>query len=193
MAGLVWRPGVRREGDCRIRGIEGVDDSFELFYGVSRAAGWPSDACCRMDPEWPKDIALSDSPDGALVVVISGRVRSMLDELRVNNCELLPITIRNHKQRVAARDYFIVNPLDICECIDTKRSGAKWNTLNPSVLYGCTALVIRWESVPEHYAIFRLKHWPNVVVVRQRVADTLMAAGFSGLNFIDPIQYTGLV
>ncbi|AKT40381.1 imm11 family protein [Chondromyces crocatus] len=192
MSFLLWRPGSATDGICKILEVEGVEKSFELDDGAPRAAGWPADAHCRMDPDWPKDIALADSLLGASLVVISGRVKKALDEAQLTNVELLPIEIINHKGRVASEDYFILNPTEICDCIDKDASNVEWNDLDPDSICGCDALILDAAAVPETLAVFRLKHWKNQIVIRRELAEKLRAQGLTGLSFLEPEDYMGI-
>src|SRR5688572_14376658 len=115
MVALVWRPGIRRDGDARLREIDGIEDDYQLRYGISRAAGWPDDAYCVFDWDFPKDIALSDSPGGTGVILASPRLTEALLAKDLHNVELLPVTIINHKGRVAARHYHVVHPLEVID------------------------------------------------------------------------------
>jgi hypothetical protein len=193
MPALVWRPGIKREGDCRLRHLAGVEDAFELRYGISRAAGWPDDAHCEFDPDYPKDVALSDSPDGAGVILASGRLKDALVAQGARNTELLPVTLINHKGRVAARDYHIVHPLEIVDCIDLAASAAEWNAIDDDVLTACAQLVLKPQAIPDDLLLFRPRFWPKLVLIRRRLADHLLGQGFTGLRFIEPADYTGLI
>jgi hypothetical protein len=188
----IWGPGLQEDGVCTILEVSGVEDSFELDEGVSRAHDWPDDAYCSMDPDYPKDVALEDSLYGAGALVVSGRVKQALEGAGVNNVEFLPLRIVNHKGRIASKDYFIVNPLDVCDCIDIARSVVKWNAIDPDSICGCKALVLKEDAVPTNYQIFRPEHWRKVVLIRRELADTLRSTGLSGLDFIEPHEYTGL-
>jgi hypothetical protein len=190
---LVWRPGTMKDGICKLRDLEGVEDSFEIDEGVSRLDGWPEGASATMDARFPKDIGLADSLAGAGFVVVSGKVKALLAEAQANRVEMLPVRIVNHKGRTASPDYFVVNPLDVVDCVDVAASKGRWNALDPESLCGCDALVLREAEVPREMQIFRPKSWKNLIVVRRALADRMRAAGLTGLFFLEPSEYTGLV
>ncbi|EYF06841.1 imm11 family protein [Chondromyces apiculatus] len=192
MSFLLWRPGRSTDGICKILEIEGVEKSFELAEGVSRATGWPDDAQCQMDPNRPKDIALADSLLGAKLVVVSAKVKRALDDAHSKNVEFLPIKIINHKGRVASDEYFVLNPLEICDCIDVQQSNVEWNDLDPEAICACDALILKESAVPESLSVFRLKHWKNLIVIRRSLAESMLSQGLTGLNFLEPEEYMGL-
>jgi len=189
---MLWRPGRQTDGICKILEVKGVEDAFELTEGGARSQGWPDDAFCAMDPRRPKDVALADSLFGATVLVVSSRVKAFLENAGCNNVEYLPVAIVNHKGRTAAHDYFIINPQDVCECIDIDRSGVKWNALDPDSISLCTSLVLREQVIPARWKIFRLHRWRKLVVIRRSLAEAMVAADFSGLQLREPAEYTGL-
>jgi hypothetical protein len=191
MSVLVWRPGIRRDGDCRLYFIEDVEKEYELRRGVSRAASWPDDAHAVFSDNYPKDIALSDSPDGTLTVLASPRLREELVAKGVKNCEFLPLALINHKGRVATRDYCVVHPLEVVDCIDLQASGAVFNHVDWEVLMSCTRLVLKHDAIPEDLQLFRPLHWPQIALIKRSLADHLLAQGFTGLRFIEPLDYTG--
>lgn len=193
MSFVVWRPGSPKDGICMIREVCGIEKSFQLDEGVSRSAGWPNDASCSMDPAFPKDIALADSLYGASLLVISGTAKQFFERESANQIEFLPLRIINHKGRTASDDYFIVNPLEVYDCIDEQQSNAERNPIAPESILGCDQLVLHDAAVPAEYKIFRPERWRNLILVRREIAVRAKALKLSGLNFIEPDQYTGLL
>ena len=193
MSFMVWRPGSPKNGICRIRGVRGIEKSFQLAAGLSRSDGWPKDASCVMDPAFPKDVELADGLYGASLLVISGKVRRFLEEEGVNRIEFLPVRIINHKERIASDDYFVANPLDVCDCIDEQQSQTERNPIAPESILGCEQLVLREAAIPAEYKIFRPEHWRNIILVRQEIAVRAKAVQLSGLKFIELNDYTGLI
>jgi hypothetical protein len=189
---LLWRPGEIKQGVCKLKGLSGVEDDFELDEGISRLDGWRDDASSAMSPRYPKDLGLADSLYGAGYLVVSAAVRKLLEEAAVARVEYLPLRIINHKGKVASADYCIVNPLAVVDCIDATASVVKENPLDPGNYSGCKQLVLRETEVPAELAVFRCLHWPAVIVVRKSLADRMTAAGLTGLHLMEPAAYTGL-
>ena len=188
---LVWRPGRFGKGICVLAGIRGVADDWELREGISRMAGWPSDAGAKMSKKFPRDSGLADSMH-CNHVVVSARVRQLLESEPVRSVEFLPLQIINHKDEVVATDYFVLNPLEIVDCIDLAASEGKENPLDPGTLYGVARLVLRDEAVPQTLSVFRTKHWTDVSLIRRELAERMTKAGLTGLYFIEPAEYQGL-
>lgn len=187
----IWIGGYK-EGFCVINRPD-VNGLRKLKKGVSLISDFPDDAACVMNPEFPKDIQLADYLYGAGIPVISLRLKEILEkEVLDNRVEYLPLRIINHKGRVASHDYFIVNPMDVCDCIDIDKSGVRWNQITSNLISGCNGLVLKNEAIPEGYKLFRLKYWGSKVLVRSGLVETLNAADLTGLDFRNTEGYTGI-
>lgn len=178
-------------GYCVIKPQTGIAKSFQLSRGISRLQGWPSDAACKMDDSFPKDTDLPDVVTGVGWLVVSARVQALLASLKVASVEYLPLQILNHKGKLAAKDYFIVNPIGQVDCVDVAASKVMWNTINPELISVCASLVLRADAVPHDLSIFRPKHLPQHIFVRTSLAQRLAQEGFLGLHFRDPSTFNG--
>jgi hypothetical protein len=183
-----------KDGICKLDALMGVPDDFEIHDGVSRLAGWPPDASAAMDPNFPKDIGLADSLNLAGFVVISARAREFLNDKGVGKpekIEFLPIKIINHKGRLEAAEYFIVNPLDVIDCVDREASETKAEVLDKKMIRACERLVLRENVIPADLKIFRLGFWSGRIILRRELADSMKAAGLTMMKFFEPEDYEG--
>jgi hypothetical protein len=179
------------DGVCAVTEALGVDDAFEVNRGISRAASWSEDAHVKMRSYNKRDIGLADclvSIGGPPVV--SKRLGFALSE-RTPDIELLPVKVLNPKDKVASEDHFVLNPLRIVDCIDEAASVVDRNALNPAFISSVEQLVLREAAVPPDVYLFRLGSWPSVLIIREAFAAELQAAGFTGLHFLDPLDFTG--
>jgi len=186
---LVWRPGLKKDGICKLNGLTGVPKSYEIDDGVPRLQGWPPDAAAAMNPDFPKDIGLADSLSGATFLVISGKAKQFIEQENAGKIEFLPMKIINHKGRVASEDYFVVNPLDVVDCIDKEASGAE---MDDDMIEGCAQLVLKEDAIPKDLKIFRTKFWSGRILIRRDLAQKMTAAGLTCMSFTEPAEYTGM-
>jgi len=189
---LVWRPGTMIDGICKLKGLSGVPKAFQIDMGVARSEGWPAEASAAMDPDFPKDLGLADSLDGANFVVISGKVKQLLQQEAPGKIEFLPIKIINHKGRVASDDYFVLNPLETVDCIDKEASSVELDSLNKDMIDMCAQLVLKEDVIPPELKVFRTKYWRGRILIRRDLAQKMEQAGLTCLNFIEPEEYTGM-
>jgi len=188
---LLWR-NETRDGFCTIR-TPSVERIWELVQGIPRAQDFPDGMECRMDPQRPKDVGLADNVRGAVFPVISGRLKQALEPAtEKNRVEYIPVRIINHKKRLASDDYFVLNPLDVLDCIDMDASGVEWNKISPTTISYCKGLVLKQEAIPAGFALFRLKYWPNNIVISGDLVANLRQLELTGLVFRNATGYDGL-
>jgi hypothetical protein len=186
---LVWESDVDPPF-CTLTTIGGVERDWELQRGVSRRKGFPADAEFSMNPDFPRDRKLADNiPNGSQLVVVSRAVKETVEAAQPPKVEYLPVRIIDHKGRLAADDYLIVNPFDPQECIDLERSDLMWNAIEPDLICGCYKLVLDETKIAEGTKIFMAKHLPATVFIHRELADTLTDAGFSGVDFVELDEY----
>jgi hypothetical protein len=188
----VWRSRYA-EGKCVILPPDGAEDQYlTMSAGVPLTKEWPDDVTCRFNPEHPKDIELTDNLYGGSVVVISKRARAALEKLGVKNVEYLPVQILNHKKKVAAKDYFVLNPPAVVDCLDLAASGAMFNPIKKDLIMRVKQLVIDEDKVPASATVFRVKGLPSWIIVRAAIVKGLEAADLEGLVFQDPAEFRGV-
>jgi hypothetical protein len=191
MSFMLWRS-RRKRGYC-VLSPTNIEDVARLHAGETVPADFGQPIQYRMSDDFPDDIALGDNYAVADQIVISSRLRGALQPLLPpERFQFLPARIINHKGRVAADDYTILHPHDICDCIDLQASNVTWNALNKQRIFGCDSLVIDPRKVGDDLLVFRLKHWGAKILIRDSLAGPLKAQGFVGLDFIDPAGYMGV-
>jgi hypothetical protein len=180
------------KGFCVIDNPEGFKDQFLLMKGVQILSQWPENIVCRMSDEYPKDIQLSDNLCGGNYQVISQGLKEKLAAVAGSgHIEFLPVTILNHKGRVASKDYFVLNPVGSVECIDVEKSGVVWNAIDESDISRMKQLVLRDGAIPAAVSIFRAQHLLSTILIRRALANQLSSDGFTGLYFRDPARFRG--
>ncbi|MCC6559524.1 MAG: hypothetical protein IT372_41940 [Polyangiaceae bacterium] len=187
----VWRS---RAGTkyCTLGGLRGIERVPELKRGESRADGFPADAFFEMSKKFPKQVALADSLsnlDG--LAVVSKALKGFLEGESLVGVEFLPVSIRDHKGRVASADYFVVNPTRIVDCIDKDRSDISWNPMDVTRICGCLRFVLDVAAIDADVAMLRPKHLEVCVLVREDLAGEICDRGFTGTNLIkiEEFQY----
>jgi len=188
---LVWAANPAG-GYCGLKILKNVEDSYELKRGISRAKGFPSDACFHMDESHPKQIKLADNItnlDG--LAVVSKGLKEFVEFRKPSYTEFLPITIYNHKGRIASKEYFIINPFKIQDCIDLNKSGVRWNAIDPELISSWSKLVIDTNRIDINLLLFRPKYKPSIVMVRRDLVEEIKKGGFTGIYFFDVDKFKG--
>jgi len=188
---LVWLA-MTEPGHCVLSSAR-IKNVGRLHQGETVPADFGQPIQYRMSDRFPDDIELSDNYERAGQIIVSNKLRQALQlKLPMERVQFLPVSILNHKKRVAAQDYSILHPHDVCDCINQKKSKITWNPLDKQEILSCDALIIDFDKVPEDLDVFRLQYWGSVVLARKSLADNLREQGFVGLNFVDPGRYSGI-
>src|SRR5690242_4080725 len=106
---LVWKATFAGNA-CHLLGIVNVKYVNQLTLGIPLQKGFPDDAEMSMSPHFKKDTRLVDDVMNANnIKVCSKRLVEFLRSKNLANVEYLPVTILDHKDKVASKDYMIVN------------------------------------------------------------------------------------
>lgn len=175
---------------CLLAPPEGIDRDWELLKGVPRAAGFPPDAVFRMSDRHKQSIGLPDNVMNlAGLVVVHKRLQHFLEEKALKNVEYLPVTILNHKRRVASRDHVIVHAVTPQDCLDVPRSGVTYNAILPADISSVDQLTLDPGRIDPAVRLFRIRHFGYPLIVDRVLAEEIAAASFTGTAFIELSRY----
>ena len=160
---------------CRLAVIQGYERSFELAYGISLAAVFPKDARAPMDS----------------AKVCSKRLVEFLKARDLRHVEYLPLTIVNHKGKVASTDYFIVNPVGLVDALDLAASKPVYNSIKKSMINRVARVVLDPRRLDPERKVFRLTGLFHPVLIEKGLADAMAAAGLVGPYFKELESFTG--
>ena len=175
---------------CVLNDFTGVDKKFMLFEGASLAKSFSRDAAFHMDPDFPKNLLLTDNlvnVDSCMVV--SARLADALRAHKIAKLEYLPVKIIDHKGKVASKDYFILNPLDLVDCINRKKSKFRSSLIFPENIEKFEKFVIDESRIPEDRPIFRLKGFSYMALASKSLVDALTKGQFTGLEWLPVSKY----
>ncbi|MGC4085933.1 MAG: hypothetical protein QM736_28350 [Vicinamibacterales bacterium] len=170
-------------GGCSVTYLSDRQFVWELATGVPLANVWPADMTFSMNPERPKDVSLIDAIDnleGRLLA--SPRLVAALQEHALTDVEYLPVTVLDHKGRVASKDYRIVHCCRVVDCVDQQRSTFKWDGLErPSMVV--STLVLNPQALTDDMRLIRPQFVPGKMLFRADLMQALNAQKFTGLAF----------
>jgi hypothetical protein len=188
---LVWGVNAYSVGNaCMLDPIENFSPRKALRKGVSLLATFPADAALPMSQRHKKDTALTDDISNFdNIKVCSAPLVEFLKKRQLKNVEYLPVTIHNHKGKVASKDYFILNPLPLQNALDVHASQPKYSNLVPTEVTTVEKLVIDPKRVEQDVKVFRLTAFSAPVIIESALAKEIEAAGFVGPSFISLERY----
>lgn len=156
---------------------------WEISVGERVADRWPDDVSFTMDPAYPKDVKLVDSViNEEDVLLASPRFQEFLRAQELPDLEFLKVAILDHKGRVAADDYAIVQCCRVVDCIDQDKSEFEWDELdNPSM--EAETLVFDPSKLTDEDRFFRARYVPGLSFMREDLVEAIRAADFVGVAF----------
>ena len=174
---------VHRKGGAAVEFMSNQEHCWDISIGRKLAKVWPTDMSFRMDPERPKDVTLLDSISNLeKVLLASPKLREFLRAQSLPEAEFLPVTILDHKGRVASKDYSIVNCLRVVDCVDQQRSVFRWDGLDePSMIVSVMALSA--ATLGDADTMIRPKFVPGRVLYREDLMRAILQQRFSGVAF----------
>ncbi|WP_163786508.1 imm11 family protein [Myxococcus vastator] len=96
--------------------------SYKIGKGLKLGTDYPEDSRVYMADRYT-GIQLSDLIENACgMLIVSKRIKETFERVNKGPVEYLPLTICNHKKRVASTEHFIINPLGTVDCLNLKAS-----------------------------------------------------------------------
>jgi len=180
----------RKSPYCVLDYMDGYEDDFKLFKGISVSKEWPGDVSFPMDDDFKKLIKLSDHLDNQQSFIIaSPKLRNVFEDENVKYVEYLAIKVLNHKNRIASDDYCIVNSVTTQDCMDVEKSGVTWNRIVPEDIQKADHLTLDEAKIKTDATLFRVKGIRNAVFVRDDLAEKISERECTGMEFRDIGDY----
>jgi len=136
-----------------------------LTQGEPAGDDFPSDARIPMSDEESGIVVPDVVGNNRGFLIVSARLAQAIEPLALP-VEVLPVSILNHKGRVASKDHFILNPLGSHDCLDLATSEIKY-------LEGDVVEVKKYVFAPSKLKtlphMFRVKEWPRTIVLADDV------------------------
>jgi len=175
---------------CVLDKLNGVERQWEFREGVPRAAMFSENAVFTMDPDYPYNILMVDNlPNIHMLIVASRKLREFIETRKPEKVEYLPVTILDHRGRVASKDYFIIHPIHPVDCLNLDECGVRWSTLDENHISRLKRLVINESKINRKRVLFRIKFFGAVVLVRRDLAEAIDDKGFTGIRWVELTDY----
>ncbi len=159
----------------------GSPDDYLFDEAVPLAKEFPPDAAVRFSRNFPQARKLEDfQPNTLDALIVSRKVRELLDGLGVRNAEYLPVALKDHQNQVVAPDYAILNLLGGEPAIDPSASVVRMNALDKDQISAIEKLVLDRKAISPDAKIFRCTAMRRLFMIRDDVKAAFEKAGLTG-------------
>jgi hypothetical protein len=133
----------------------------------------------------PRGLQIADViPNGLSFLMVSERMKDLLQSQAKREIEFLPFHLRNHKGRMEKATCYIANVLGTIDCGDRAHTEGSPSPVDDTFLT-CTRLAIDSAKVPADADIFRASLCPCYILVRDDLRAKIEAAQMS-VRFVRP-------
>jgi hypothetical protein len=189
---VIWRYKLLKHG-AALTNLRGLERAFRLTDGTPLAASFPADVSLQFNPDFPNDLLLADNmKNTSSLAIVSERLAAVVRDQVTTGIELLPVSLLDHKGGVASKDYFIVHPVDPLDCIDREQSVFEESLIARGEIEFFDRLVLDDTRIPAERKVFRLKGFPDIILVQRELAEHLDGQGMSGLGWLPIDEYPEL-
>jgi len=177
-------------GVCVLDSLENVPHWAEMQNG-ERQAGLPEEACFRMSEDFPKDLKLADilDNDNDFLVVSERTVEFLRSMDALEGNDVHEVAIFNHKGRRETAKYFIVHQFDFVRCVDEGRTEGTRSELDADEYVSLESLALDESRIPSRLGIFRPREYNQRAFFRRDVAEKMIEAGITGIEFHEIDEY----
>lgn len=166
----------------------GFDELPYFVLGRSLQGKFPGDVKFRMDPDAPRDTILTDFLQNIhSLLIVSRRLKEFLENRGVKAVEYLPVTILNHKGKVASSDYFIVHTVDDIDCLDLAQSGPRYSSIRKESIDRVERMVLDPTRVSPERELFQVKNLDGFTFATRALADAITREKFTSIEWL-PIE-----
>ncbi len=172
--------------DCLIAQVPAplIPKKWRISAGLPMGHHFPPNLIFQMDRGHPGQAIPDLVSNTERISIVSGKLKSLLEQHAAARIEFLPISIARANGRIVAKDYFIANVLDHVDCVDKARSEVEELNPDPTMLSGLFRLQVHSSQIPAEARLFRLKSMPPAVLIRDDLRAILDAASITGVKYI---------
>jgi len=158
--------------------------AWRASKGVLMADKYPVGARLDMAPRHRGLFVPDIIPNTLLKLLVSGRMKPLLEKEAGVEIEFLPFTLHDHKGRVAVPDCYIANVLGSHDCADLKKTRGEKSIDEPGKFEVIKQLHLDPAKVPADLKLFRLGAMPNLLIIRDDLRATFEQNGVTGVRYV---------
>lgn len=161
-----------------------LDDmrSFQLCEGMPVASWFRPDSPFDLSEDYGTKLA-DHVPNTLGFLMVSAKLRELLERHAGAQIEFLPITLRNQRKQLVKKPYFIANLLGSVDCVDMRRSEFSRSAIRKDQVRRFYHLVLDEKRIGPEDKLFRLSESKRTIVAREDLGKEILRAGCQGMIF----------
>ncbi|CAA0102966.1 Uncharacterised protein [BD1-7 clade bacterium] len=172
----------KRDDDDSLAWINGLSEeinqhplSYQLTQPVSVKSWMPSEIVIPLDIN--RGIKLCDAiPAYGGELVVSEKLKNVLIAASGASFEFYPVQLKDIKDRPIKAPYFLAHLLDVQDCLDMEKSIYRMSAVIKHEVDRFGEIVLDENKLDPNKKIFRLKHKPSMILVREDLVDEILDA-----------------
>ncbi len=164
-----------------------------MFHkGQSLIDKFPKAAAVQFSNNFPEARKLYDFQENTLsALIVSERVRQLLESLGITNAEYLLVDIKDHKGQVVGKSYAILNLLGAEDAIDMEKGEYEMDPLDKDQIGQITRLAINKKGIRPGAKMFRCSKELRLVLINEEVHEAFKKAGLTGFKVFEAEGWEG--
>ncbi|WAM27766.1 MULTISPECIES: imm11 family protein [Myxococcus] len=156
--------------------------NWKFSTGEPLARSFPAGGKVSFSDHFPDRRKLYDFVRNTIgVILVSSRVRHVLESLKVENAEFLPVTMCDHQWGPVADGYGILNVLGSQDAIDMEKSTYDVSALSREISH-VSNLVLTAGKIDPQADIFRARNMMELILISDRAKNAFEQAGLTGFR-----------
>ncbi|WNO10392.1 imm11 family protein [Teredinibacter sp. KSP-S5-2] len=136
----------------------------------------------RAESQYPEEVVAKMSDRGGRVlsdfignkelsIIAHESVKTIIEDVCGDTCEYLPVSIENHKGRIASDEYFYINPLGTFDCLNKEFSRIKYT--DDGKVIRVKSFVFDREKLQEVPDLFRVPEDHSEYFMSERLVNAI--------------------
>ncbi|MCG8573048.1 MAG: hypothetical protein MJB14_23190 [Spirochaetes bacterium] len=166
-------------------------ESWKIMRGISVKDIYPENIELSMFKKHPGKV-IPDLMYGISYYLISQKLKNILEKEVDQKIEYLPFTLINCKGKQEPSLYYILNVLDIEDCVDLENSKYRESHIAPGTFSSLRILNLEKEKINPELKIFRIKQKTRLLIIRDDLKNFLESNNITGLEFVEMGEKTSI-
>ncbi len=158
--------------------------SWKIIKGASIEDEYPESAAVRMSDQAPGRVLTDFIGNEELCLIVSKRIKELFESIVSCHTEYLPLSIINHKNRVASKEYFYINPIGTLDALNHDQSVIKYLDGDKDRIVRVRKFVLSQKKLSDAPDLFRIKEKPTKYVISQKLLDALRSLDPEPTNLV---------